>query len=142
MGFQSTIQTVVGRAFNTIGDLKESVDYIHEGDEPDYNPVTGAVSSDPDTVTLTVRAVFKAISDGALPNTFPADLVEVARPGDWMAFIPGVDMTIPPTTGDKIVRQDETWVVKAFSIDPAGGLWRMVVKRTGGGADGALVFHE
>lgn len=139
MGLQATIQSIVGTAFDAIGDLKETVDYTHEGQEPDYDPTTGSVTSDVGTVSLEVRAVFVAVE---VAKNLPADLVEVARPGDELALIPGVDMTIKPTTGDKITRLDETWVVKGFVRDPAQGLWKILVKRIGGGADNVLVFHE
>lgn len=141
MGFQSLIQSAVGNAFDTIGDLKETMDYIHEGQEPDYSTTTGLVTPDTATVTLTVRAMLLALDNPAASN-LPGDLIEVSRPGDMVALIPGEDITIEPTTGDKLTRLDETWVVKGFAIDPAGGLWKMIVKRVGGGADGVLVFHE
>ena len=140
MGLQSTIQSLVGTAFNAIGDLKETVDYTHEGQEPDYDPTTGLVTSDSATVTVQVEAVFVAIKSTA--KTLPTDLVEVALPGDYVALIPGIQLSIKPTTGDTIVRLDETWVVKGMSRDPAKGLWIILVRRQGGGADSILVFHE
>lgn len=141
MGLKSTIRTAVGVAFSAIGDLQELLDYIHEGQEPSYDPTTGSVTSDSDTVTLQVRVTLVNASGKVMEN-MPADLVEVSRPGDMVALIPGIDMTREPTTGDKIVRNDETWVVKGFATDPADGLWKVLVKRVGGGADGVLVFNE
>lgn len=140
MGLQSTIQSLVGTAFTAIGDLKETVDYIHEGTESDYDVTTGLVTPDVATVTISVEAVLVPIKSTA--KTLPADLVEVALPGDHVALIPGEQLSIKPTTGDKIVRLDEAWVVKGFTRDPAKGLWKILVRRPGGGADGELVFTE
>lgn len=141
MGLQATIQNLVGTAFDAIGDLKETVDYIHEGQEPDYDPTTGIVTSDSDTSTVQVRAVILAAGD-ATEEQLPTSLVEVARPGDQLALIPGVDMQTAPTTGDKVVKDDDSWLVKGMEADPAGGLWKVLLTRLGGGADGSLVFHE
>lgn len=140
MGLSNTIQSLVGTAFAAIGDLAETVDYIHEGQEPDYNTTTGQVASDPATVTLPVRAMFKAFKKD--DKDLPTELVEVGLPGDQVVLVPGVDVTISPTTGDKIVRIDDTWLVKGFARDPAKGLWKFVVGRVGGGAEGRLVFHD
>lgn len=140
MGLQSTIQNLVGTAFTAIGDLQQLHDYIHEGQEPDYDPTSGDITSDVATVTLQVRAV--VLSAEATVDKLPTSLVEVFRPGDQLALIPGVDMTISPTTGDKLVKDDDTWLVKGFVLDPAGGLWQVLMTRVGGGADGVLVFHE
>ncbi len=140
MGLKSAIQLAVGSAFTAIGDLGETLDYIHEGIEPSYDVTTGLVTSDSATVTLRPRVVMVPFNS-KVAKKLPGDLVEIARPGDEVALIPGVDMTIEPTTGDKIVRSDETWVVKGFTRDPADGLWIILVKRAGGGAEGELVFH-
>lgn len=140
MGLQAIVQSAVGTAFTAIGDLAEDVDYTHEGQEPDYDTGTGSVTPDSATVSLEVRAVFVPFEKMA--KNAPAELVEVALPGDQLALIPGTDMTIKPTTGDKITRLDEAWVVKGFVRDPAEGLWKVLVRRVGGGADGELVFHE
>ncbi len=140
MGLSNTIQKLVGTAFTTIGDLAEVVDYIHEGQEPDYDTTTGLVAPDPATVTLQVRAMFTAFKKD--DKNLPTELVEVGLPGDQVVLVPGVDVTISPTTGDKIVKDDDTWKVKGFARDPALGLWKFIVTRVGGGAEGALVFHD
>lgn len=140
MGLSATIQSLVGTAFDAVGDLQQRHDYIHEGTEPDYDVTTGAVTPDPATVTLSVRAIFKALKK-ADPR-LPTELVEVALPGDQLVLVPGIDITISPTTGDKIVKDDDAWLVKGFVRDPAEGLWTFLVSRVGGGADGELVFHE
>lgn len=140
MGLSATIQSLVGTAFTAIGDLQETVDYTHEGQEPDYDVTTGLVTSDVATVTIQVRAVFKALKK-ADPR-LPTELVEVALPGDQLVLVPGLDVTISPTTGDKIVKDDDAWLVKGFVRDPAEGLWIFLVGRVGGGADGEMVFHE
>lgn len=140
MGLQATIQSLVGTAFDVIGDLKETVDYTYEGQEPDYDPTTGAVTPDVDTVTLQVRAVFLPFNKA--DRRMPTELVEVALPGDQLVLVPGTDVTISPTTGDTIVKDDDTWLVRGFIRDPAEGLYKFLVGRVGGGADGALVFHE
>ncbi len=140
MGLQTTIQNLVGTAFSAIGDLAETVDYIHEGQEPDYDTTTGDVTSDSDTSTVPVRAVILSAGKTAMEK-LPTALVEVARPGDQLALIPGSDLTISPTTGDKLVKDDDTWLVKGFAADPARGLWKVLLTRVGGGADGSLVFH-
>jgi len=141
MGLQSTIQNLVGTAFSAIGDLAGTVDYIHEGQEPDYNPTTGDVTSDSDTSTVQVRAVILSVGQTAMEK-LPTGLTEVARPGDQLGLIPAVDLQTSPTTGDKLVKDDDTWLVKGFAADPAGGLWKVLLTRVGGGADSALVFHE
>ncbi len=140
MGLQATVQSLVGTAFDAIGDLKETVDYTHEGQEPDYDPTTGLVTSDSATVTLQVRAVFLPFNKA--DRRMPTELVEVALPGDQLVLVPGIDVTISPTTGDTIVKDDDTWLVRGFIRDPAEGLYKFLVGRVGGGADGALVFHE
>jgi hypothetical protein len=140
MGLKATIQSLVGTAFEAIGDLQETVDYIHEGQEPDYDTSTGSVTPDSDTVTLAVRAVLVLFS--SIEKQMPSNLVEVALPGDYVALIPGIDMAREPTTADRLVRLDETWVVVGFTRDPAEGLWKVLIRRVGGGADGELVFHE
>ncbi len=139
MGLQSTIQKLVGSAFDTIGDLKETVDYIHEGQEPSYDPTTGAVTPDSATTTIQVRAIFKAFTK--TDTRLPTELVQVGKPGDQVVLVPGVDVTIKPNTGDKIVKDDDTWLVKGAVPDPAEGLWTMIVTRVGGGSDGEAVFH-
>lgn len=140
MGLQATVQKLVGTAFTVIGDLQEAVDYIHEGQEPDYDPTTGLVTSDVATVTLSVRAVFLPFNKN--DRRMPTELVEVALPGDQLVLVPGLDITISPTTGDIIVKDDDSWLVRGFVRDPAEGLFKFLVGRVGGGADGALVFHE
>lgn len=140
MGLQATVQSLVGTAFTAVGDLAETVDYTHEGQEPDYDTTTGLVTSDVATVTIQIRAMFLALKKD--DSRLPTELVEVALPGDQLVLVPGVDVTISPTTGDKIVKDDDTWLVKGFARDPAEGLWKFVVGRVGGGADGLLVFHE
>lgn len=142
MGLQSTIQSVVGTAFLAIGDLAEPVDYIHEGQEPDYDTTTGLVTSDVETVTLRIDEAVLVPFSKKVAEQSPADLVEVSLPGDWLALIPGNSLSIEPTTGDKIVRLDETWVVKGFARDPAKALWKILIRRVGGGADGELIIHE
>lgn len=139
MGLKSTVQKLVGTAFNAVGDLVETVDYTHEGQEPDYDTTTGLVVSDSATVTLAVRAIFTPFnkSDKRLPTA----LVHVGLPGDQLVLVPGVDISISPTTGDKIVKDDDTWLVKGFVRDPAEGLWKFIVGRPGGGAEGEAVFH-
>ena len=140
MGLQSTVQKLVGTAFTAIGDLQETVDYTHEGQEPDYDPTLGLVTPDSATVTIQVRAVFTPFKKG--DPRLPTELVEVGLPGDQLVLVPGIDVTISPTTGDKIVKDDDSWQVKGFTRDPAEGLWKFIVTRIGGGADGQLVFHE
>jgi len=141
MGLQATIQNLVGTAFSAIGDLAKTVDFIHEGQEPDYDPTTGVVTSDSATSTVQVRAVILAAGARTMEK-LPTDLVEVARPGDQLGLIPAVDLQTAPTTGDKLVESDDSWVVKGCATDPADGLWKVLLTRLGGGADGALVFHE
>lgn len=141
MGLQSVIQKAVGQAFEAIGDLQQLHDYVHEGQEPDYDSTTGDVIPDVARVTLQVRATILAAGKDSL-DKLPTSLMQVARPGDQLALIPGVDMTISPTTGDQLIKDDSTWRVKGFVLDPAGGLWKVLVTRVGGGADGQLVFHE
>ncbi len=141
MGLQSTIQNLVGSAFSAIGDLAETVEYIHAGQEPDYDPTTGEVTPDSDTSSPQVRAVILAVGKST-QDQLPTALVEVARPGDQLALIPAVDLDTAPTTGDKLVKDDDTWLVKGMEVDPAGGLWKVLLTRVGGGADGAMVFHE
>lgn len=142
MGLSSTIQNLVGTAFEAIGDLKKTVDYIHKGQEPDYDPTTGIVQDDTDTSTVQVRAVLLKASDAGDRGIFPTELVEVARPGDLLALIPNADFQTAPTTGDELVFDDDTWLVKDLIVDPADGLWKVLLTRVGGGADGSLVFHE
>lgn len=139
MGLTSTIQKLVGTAFDAVGDLKETVDYIHEGQEPSYDPTTGLVTSDSATTTIQVRAIFKAFSKS--DQRLPTELVQVGLPGDQVVLVPGVDVTISPTTGDKVVKDDDTWLVRAAVRDPAQGLWIMIAGRVGGGSDGEAVFH-
>lgn len=141
MGLQATIQNLVGTAFDAIGDLKETVDYIHSGQEPDYDPTTGAVTPDSDTSTVSVRAVILAAGSKTMEK-LPTDLVEVAKPGDQLGLIPAVDLQRAPTTGDRLVLDDDSWLVKGCSTDPAEGLWKVLLTRLGGGADGSVVFHE
>lgn len=141
MGLQATIQNLVGTAFSAIGDLARTVDYVHEGQEPDYDPTTGAVTSDSDTSTISIRAVILAAGAKTM-DKLPTDLVEVAKPGDQLGLIPAVDLQAAPTTGDKLVADDDTWLVKGCSTDPADGLWKVLLTRVGGGADGSMVFHE
>jgi len=141
MGLQATIQNLVGTAFGAIGDLAETVDYIHEGQEPDYDPTTGDVTSDSDTSTIQVRAVILSVGQTKMEK-LPTALVEVAKPGDQLGLIPGMDLQQSPTTGDKLVKDDDTWLVKGFAADPAVGLWKVLLTRVGGGADDTLVFHE
>ncbi len=139
MGLTSTIQKLVGTAFAAIGDLQETVDYIHEGQEPSYDTTTGLVTPDSATTTIGVRAMFKAFNKN--DTRLPTELVQVGLPGDQVVLIPGVDVTLSPTTGDKIVKDDDTWLVKAAVRDPAEALWIMVASRVGGGSDGQAVFH-
>lgn len=141
MGLQATIQNLVGTAFSAIGDLAETVDYIHKGQEPDYDPTTGLVTPDSDTSTVQVRAVILSAGQDTV-DKLPTSLVEVAKPGDQLALIPAVDMQQTLTTGDQLVKDDDTWLVKGFEIDPANALWKVLVTRVGGGADSSLVFHE
>ena len=140
MGLQGTIQSLVGTAFDVVGDLKETVDYIHEGTEPDYDVTQGLVTPDAATVTVQVRAMlvpFETVED------LPTALVKEALPGDQVALVPGIDFNGKAlNTGDKIVRKDDTWLVKGFVRDPAEGLFKVLVGRVGGGADGAMVFHN
>lgn len=142
MGLSATIQNLVGTAFTAIGDLKKTVSYIHKGQEPDYDTTTGAVQQDPDTSPVLVSAVFVKGSDAISRGTMPTALVEVARPGDWLALIPNSDLQTAPTTGDEVILDDDTWVVKDLAIDPATALWKVLLTRVGGGAEGSLVFHE
>jgi len=141
MGLRSTIQSIVGTAFTAIGDLQDGVSYTHEGQEPDYDPTTGNVTSDSATSTVSVRAVILSAGSAEIEK-LPTALVEVAKPGDQLALIPGVDLTIAPTTGDKLALDDDTWLVKGCVADPAIGLWKILMTRVGGGADDSLVFHD
>jgi hypothetical protein len=138
MGLKGTIQSLVGTAFSAIGDLQEAVDYVHEGIEPDYDVTTGLVTRDAATVTLSVRAVI--LSEETTPARLPTSLTALYRSGDLLALIPGVDMTISPTTGDRMTLNGNTWLVKGFDLDPAGGLWKVLITRLGGGVDESLVF--
>lgn len=141
MGLQATIQNLVGTAFSAIGDLKRTVDYIHKGQEPDYDPTTGLVQPDANTSTVQVSAVLIKITSKTT-DVLPTELVEVARPGDWLALIPNTDLQTAPTSGDEVVFDDDTWTVVGMAVDPANALWKVLLTRIGGGADGALVFHE
>ncbi len=140
MGLQATVQSLVKTAFEAIGDIPEAVDYTHEGQEPDYDPTSGAVTPDPATFTVRLeRVLFIPFKDN---ETAPSALVAIALPGDYLVLIAGLDLSVKPTTGDKIVRQDETWIVKGFTSDPAEGLWKILARHPGGGADGEVQFHE
>lgn len=141
MGLAATVQKLVGVAFTAVGDLQQTVSYTHEGQEPDYDPTTGNVTSDSDTSTIQVRAIFLSVGKAEI-DKMPTSLVEVAKPGDQFVLIPQVDLQTAPTSGDKIVLDDDTWLVKGFMTDPAEGLWKVLVTRVGGGADGVLVFHD
>jgi len=141
MGLEATVQRLVGVAFTAVGDLQKTVSYTHEGQEPDYDPTTGNVTSDSATSTVQVRAIFLSVGKSEI-DKMPTSLVEVAKPGDQLVLIPQVDLQTAPTSGDKIVLDDDTWLAKGFMADPAEGLWKVLVTRVGGGADGVLVFHD
>ena len=140
MGLLDTVQNLVNTAFDAIGDLKETVSYTHQGKSSTYDTATGTVYDDPASFTVQVRAIFTNLRKAE--EELPSQLIEVALVGDQVVLIPGVDLGVEPTTGDRIIRLDETWVVKGFVRDPAKGLWKILVTRVGGGADDELVFHE
>lgn len=138
MGLQSTIRSLVGTAFSSIGDLAETVEYHHNGIEADYDPTTGDVTTDTAAFTANVKAVFVNTKD---EKQMPSALVTIALPGDQLALIPGTELTEEPNTGDHIAKDDDKWLVVGKATDPATGLWKLLVRKLGGGAEESLVFH-
>lgn len=141
MGLKSTVQKLVGTAFSAVGDLKKTVDYFHVDPNPDYDTTTGEVTRDPASFSGRVGAVLLTAKAAIDRGVMPTDLVEVARPGDWLALIPNTDLKKQPTTGDEIIFDDEKWLVKGIGTDPAEALWKVLIRRLGGGAEGLLQEH-
>ena len=91
MGLEATVQKLVGVAFTAVGDLQKTVAYYHAGQEPDYDPTTGDVTPDSDSSSINVRAIFKSVGKADI-DKMPTSLAEVAKPGDQLVLIPGVDL--------------------------------------------------
>lgn len=127
MSLRTTIRNLVGVAFSAIGDLAETITYTQPRNDATYDDVTGTVDQGTLTV-ITPRAVFEAADSKQEPDL--SALQQQAVSGDQFVYIPGIDLTVTPTTRDTFVRADGlTWLVKGMQHDPARGLWILLASR-------------
>ena len=119
MGLKETIQQAVRGGLAALDNLQESIQYNAAG-APSYNATTGApgVTMTSQTVKGTFARYRKDEIDG-----------EAVRLEDQKCLIGATLLTVTPTLNDTITRGSETWVVKGTTIDPAGALWVLQVRR-------------
>lgn len=120
MGLKEIVQNAALSAFNSIGNLKETVTYkarTSSGYTPGSGP-TGGTSS----YTVT-KAVFIDYKSNEIDG-------EVIRANDRRLLILASDLAVTPKTDDWVERTGgEIWVIKNIGIDPAQAVWDLQTRK-------------
>lgn len=131
MGLQSLVQGLVNTAFSALGDLAQEVQYLHKGSRPAYDTTTGKVLPSVREALEVVRAVISTRTNSK--GSGYEDTSSKEAPGRLKALIPSVDLKVgPPATNDRIIRNNETFVVQGVDIDAAQACWVLDIEREGG----------
>lgn len=119
MGFRATVIAQVRKAFQTVGDLKQTVSYTRVVPGI-YDPATDTTS---DTVTTTeIEVIPVALTDKEL-EWFPS--VESAT---QKLLIKAEDLTAVPTLSDYVTIDGVKWEVKRTKQVPGGALYTVFIQ--------------
>jgi len=109
-------------AFNALADIPESATYRSmDDDQAAYNPATGTVTED--YTDYTVSFVFTD------PKSFETSNSSVIQSSDVWALVPTTNLTPTPKLIDVIIRADVEWNVIDIRPDPAGALWKILIRK-------------
>lgn len=120
MGLKSGIQSAVGSAIKSLGDLPTLVTHNSMG-AVSYNPTTGA-----NTPTITAQTNLKAVFSKYGAREVDGDIV---AQGDIKLLIAGADVTIAPKQDDTFLEGTNTWKALNVKKDTADALWTVQVRR-------------
>lgn len=119
MGIRESIQKAVAGGLDALGNLQDTIQYNSAGTTT-YNATTGSSTTPMTTQTVKgqfVRYKMKEIDGDAI------------RIEDQKCLIGATVLTVEPTLNDTITRGSQLWVVQGATIDPAGALWVIQVRR-------------
>jgi hypothetical protein len=121
MGLREDIQGLVAGVPGVLGNLADSLTYRQTADT--YTPATSAVAASNTDTACTgkiVQEMKHRVTDAGAVITAPSVKV----------LIPALELpSVTPKVGDRVIQGSTTWIVDAVSIDPAGALWILALRR-------------
>lgn len=129
--FRNLLSGLVETAFSAVGDIAEQVQYEHKPSKPDYDPETGKKLPALGGAIEVVRAVFQPLSRSKSGGY--DDVARREAAGRLEVLIPSADFKVnPPATNDRLLRNNESYVVRGVETDPASAMWTLEIEREAG----------
>ena len=138
MGLTQTFQDAAVTTFAAFGDLIKQATYTRIISNPTHNPLTGAVTSDEETFTVSflfdkfhaedVHGTYKKTKDVVGENVLPTD--ELATiPG--LSFKNALGVVRTPEMDDELTKTSDSsrWKVIEVFTDPAEAVWALQIRR-------------
>ncbi len=127
MTLGAVIKKSVAVAMDSLGDVRETVQYVENGDA-DYDPTTGTQTQTANTHVL--KAMVSTFGRASLSDQ-SANLSRGEHSGQLSIFFSAKGLRFTPDTGGEVIRKNERYKVSEVIFGMAGSSYRLIVERKG-----------